>query len=185
MKISETEIPGVLIFEPKVFEDDRGFFLETWRKDKYAEAGVKEDFVQDNVSFSMRGTLRGLHFQNPHGQGKLVQVLTGHIFDVAVDIRVGSPSFGKWVGIELSGEDRRQIYIPPGFAHGFCVMSETALFSYKCTDYYAAECDSGIVWNDPDIGIEWPIADPVLSKKDAENPRLSQVTEKNLPTYNG
>lgn len=185
MKISETEIPGVLIFEPKVFEDDRGFFLETWRKDKYAEAGVKEDFVQDNVSFSMRGTLRGLHFQNPHGQGKLVQVLTGQVFDVAVDIRVGSPSFGKWVGIELSGEDRRQIYIPPGFAHGFCVMSEKALFSYKCTDYYAAECDSGIIWNDPDIGIEWPIADPVLSQKDAKNPRLSQITEKNLPTYNG
>lgn len=185
MKISETEIPGVLIFEPKVFEDDRGFFLETWRKDKYAEAGVKEDFVQDNVSFSMRGTLRGLHFQNPHGQGKLVQVLTGQVFDVAVDIRVGSPSFGKWVGIELSGEDRRQIYIPPGFAHGFCVMSEKALFSYKCTDYYAAECDSGIAWNDPDIGIEWPIADPVLSQKDAKNPRLSQITEKNLPTYNG
>lgn len=185
MKISETEIPGVLIFEPKVFEDDRGFFLETWRKDKYAEAGVKEDFVQDNVSFSMRGTLRGLHFQNPHGQGKLVQVLTGQVFDVAVDIRVGSPSFGKWVGIELSGEDHRQIYIPPGFAHGFCVMSEKALFSYKCTDYYTAECDSGIIWNDPDIGIEWPIADPVLSNKDAKNPRLSQVTEKNLPTYNG
>ncbi len=185
MKISETEIPGVLIFEPKVFEDDRGFFLETWRKDKYAEAGVKEDFVQDNVSFSMRGTLRGLHFQNPHGQGKLVQVLTGQVFDVAVDVRIGSPSFGKWVGIELSGEDHRQMYIPPGFAHGFCVMSEKALFSYKCTDYYAAECDFGIAWNDPDIGIEWPIADPVLSQKDAKNPRLSQVTEKNLPTYNG
>lgn len=181
MKAIKTRLRGVLVVEPDVFEDERGFFLETWSQRRYAEIGIPEMFVQDNLSSSTRGVLRGLHLQHPHGQGKLVQVLDGEVFDVAVDVRVGSPTFGEWVGTTLTGKNKRQVWIPPGFAHGFCVVSDTALFAYKCTDFYRRETELGIIWNDPDIGIEWPIADPQLSAKDAEFPRLSAVPEDKLP----
>ena len=149
--------------------------------ERYQEAGITGSFVQDNISVSRKGTLRGLHFQNPNGQGKLVQVLRGKVFDVAVDIRVGSETFGKWESIELSAENHKQMYIPPGFAHGFCVLSETAMFSYKCTDYYTPSAEGGILWNDPDIGIQWPVDNPVLSEKDLEYTKLSGIPQENLP----
>jgi dTDP-4-dehydrorhamnose 3,5-epimerase len=183
VKVIETELPGIVIIEPDVFEDHRGFFLETWSKSKYAEAGISETFVQDNVSRSSRGILRGLHFQNPQGQGKLVQVLAGEVFDAAVDIRVGSPTFGRWTGVRLSDENHRQMYIPAGFAHGFCVLSDSAIFSYKCTDYYNRSAEMGIIWNDPDIGVDWPIDEPILSKKDSALPRLKDVPAEKLPRY--
>ena len=182
MRIETTELPGVLILEPKVFGDARGFFLETWSERRYAEAGLPQTFVQDNLSFSARGVLRGLHYQHPHAQGKLVYVLQGEVFDVAVDIRAGSPTFGRWVGATLSAENRRQLWIPPGFAHGFCVVSETALFAYKCTDYYAAEHEGSILWNDAELGIPWPIPEPTLSAKDAAAPRLAQIDRTRLPS---
>ena len=184
MKVTETDLPGVLILEPRVFGDDRGFFMETWQRERYREAGIDVDFVQDNLSFSRKGVLRGLHFQNPHAQGKLVQVLQGEVFDVAVDIRVGSPTFGRWAGINLSADNKRQFYVPPDFAHGFCVLSETALFSYKCTDLYHPESEGSILWNDPAIGIDWPVSDPSLSEKDAQAPTLDSMSESLLPTYN-
>ena len=183
MKVTETKLPEVLIFEPKVFPDDRGFFLETWSRQRYIEAGVEPGFVQDNTSFSKKGTLRGLHYQYPHSQGKLVQVLDGEVTDVAVDIRVGSPTFGKSVSVVLSGSNHKQIYIPPGFAHGFCVTSETAFFSYKCTDYYNASAEGGILWNDPEIEIEWPIAEPSLSAKDASYTILKDIPRDSLPQF--
>jgi len=175
MKVLETEIPGVVIIEPKVFGDNRGFFLETWNEARYVEAGIEGPFVQDNLSYSVKGVLRGLHFQDPNPQGKLVYVLQGEVFDVAVDIRAGSPTFGKWVSVMLSSENKRQFYISPGLAHGFCVTSETALFTYKCTDLYNPAAEKGIIWNDPDIGIRWPIDEPVLSEKDKKNVRLRDV----------
>jgi len=181
MRVEPTELPGVLILEPKVFGDARGFFTETWHARRYAEAGLPEAFVQDNLSFSQRGVLRGLHYQNPHGQGKLVYVLQGTVFDVAVDIRVGSPTFGRWIGVTLSAENRRQFWVPPGFAHGFCVTSETALFAYKCSDYYAPEHEGSVLWNDPAIGIAWPVESPTLSAKDAAAPRLAEVERARLP----
>jgi dTDP-4-dehydrorhamnose 3,5-epimerase len=173
VKVSETSLPGVLLIEPKVFGDDRGFFLETFHQKRYAEGGISLPFVQDNWSRSVRGTLRGLHFQDPNPQGKLVQVVAGAVFDVAVDVRVGSPAFGKWVGYELTAENKRQLWVPPGFAHGFCVLSDTADFVYKCTALYSPEHDRGVQWNDPEIGIAWPIREPLLSKKDAALPRLN------------
>jgi len=182
VKVIETEIPGVLIIEPDVYRDERGFFLETFRDSRYAEVGVAGPFVQDNHSKSCRNTLRGLHAQCEHSQGKLVWVTNGEVFDVAVDIRKGSPTFGKWVGSTLSADTFRQMYIPPGFAHGFCVMSETAQFVYKCTDYYCKEDEITVLWNDPDIGIEWPLSDPILSEKDRTAPRLSELTDR-LPDY--
>lgn len=181
MKAIKTRLRGVLVVEPDVFEDERGFFLETWSQKRYAEIGIPDMFVQDNLSSSTRGVLRGLHLQHPGGQGKLVQVLAGEVFDVAVDVRVGSPTFGEWVGTHLTGVNKRQVFIPPGFAHGFCVVSDTALFAYKCTDFYRRETELGIIWNDPDIGIKWPIADPQLSGKDAAFLRLSQVPADELP----
>ena len=181
MKAIKTRLRGVLVVEPDVFEDERGFFLETWSQRRYAEIGIPDMFVQDNLSSSTRGVLRGLHLQHPNGQGKLVQVLQGEVFDVAVDVRVGSPTFGEWVGTHLSGTNKRQVFIPPGFAHGFCVVSDTALFAYKCTEFYRRETELGIIWNDPDIGIEWPLADPQLSGKDAAFPRLSAVPRETLP----
>jgi len=181
MKVIETKLPGVVIVEPKVFLDARGFFLETWQKSRYEVIGISEQFVQDNVSFSTRGVLRGIHYQNPHAQGKLIAVVQGEVFDVAVDIRVGSPTFGQWAGVLLSGENHRQLWIPPGFAHGFCVVSETVYFSYKCTDVYTPAAEGGISWNDPDIGIEWPIADVELSAKDKEYPRLRDIPTEYLP----
>ena len=182
MRVEPTELPGVLILEPKVFGDARGFFTETWHARRYAEAGLPEAFVQDNLSFSQRGVLRGLHYQNPHGQGKLVYVLQGTVFDVAVDIRVGSPTFGRWIGVTLSAENRRQFWVPPGFAHGFCVTSETALFAYKCSDYYAPEHEGSVLWNDPAIGIAWPVESPTLSAKDAAALRLAEVDRARLPS---
>jgi dTDP-4-dehydrorhamnose 3,5-epimerase len=157
VNIIETDLPDVLIIEPKVFGDDRGFFMETWNRERYAEAGIPTEFVQDNLSFSRKGVLRGLHFQDPNPQGKLVSVLQGEVFDVAVDVKRDSPTFGKWVGVNLSFENKRQLYVPEGFAHGFCVTSEFALFSYKCTDSYSPKKERILMWNDPDVGIDWPL----------------------------
>lgn len=185
MNIISTEIEGVLIIEPKVFQDGRGFFMETWNRQRYAQAGLEMTFVQDNISSSSRGVLRGLHYQHPQGQGKLVQVIQGRVLDVAVDIRVGSPTFGKAVSCVLDGDAHRQFYVPVGFAHGFCVLSETAVFSYKCTDFYNPQTEGGILWNDPDLAIDWPVADPILSPKDLSNPRLKDISEKKLPVYGG
>lgn len=183
MKVNRTKLQGVFVVEPDVFADPRGFFLETWSHRRYAEAGLPQVFVQDNLSRSAKGILRGLHLQHPYGQGKLVQVMAGEVFDVAVDVRVGSPTFGQWVGTTLSGDNHRQVYIPPGFAHGFCVVSESALFSYKCTEAYHRETELGVIWNDPDLGIEWPFADPQLSAKDAVFPRLRDIPEDRLPPW--
>ncbi|MCU0835323.1 MAG: dTDP-4-dehydrorhamnose 3,5-epimerase [Chromatiaceae bacterium] len=183
MRVIETELPGVLIVEPRVFGDERGFFLETWQRERYAAAGIPPGMVQDNQSLSRRGVLRGLHIQHPHAQGKLVQVFTGEVFDVAVDLRRGSPSFGRWVGVTLSGEDKRQLWVPPGFAHGFLVTSETALFAYKCSDYYHPETEFSLRWDDPEIGIRWPLdGPPELSTKDQEAPTLAEVPPERLPT---
>jgi dTDP-4-dehydrorhamnose 3,5-epimerase len=181
MRVVPTDLPGVTILEPRVFGDSRGYFLETYNQARYREAGIGETFVQDNLSLSGRGVLRGLHFQNPHPQSKLVTVLEGEVHDVAVDIRVGSPTFGKFVAVVLSGENKRQLYIPSGFAHGFCVTSERALFFYKCTDFYAPECECGVLWNDPEIGIPWPIERPTLSPKDENYPHLKDVDPSRLP----
>jgi len=182
MKITPTRIPDVLLIEPDVFGDSRGFFMESWHKQKFAEQGLTAAFVQDNHSRSMQGVLRGLHYQLQKPQGKLVRVITGCVFDVAVDIRRGSPTFGQWVGAELSADNQHQFYIPPGFAHGFCVLSETADFLYKCTAYYAPQDEHGIMWNDPAIGIRWPDGDFVISEKDAANGLLKTMTEV-LPVY--
>lgn len=184
MKIIETAIPEVLLIEPDVFGDHRGFFLETWNRERYLAAGFPDvGFVQDNHSRSCKGVLRGLHFQLDHPQGKLVQVATGAVFDVAVDIRVGSPTFGQWVGYELTEENHRQLWIPPGFAHGFCVLSEAVDFIYKCTELYHPEDEMGIAWNDPKIGIEWPLEAPTLSAKDQAYSFLSAIPEERLPLY--
>ena len=183
MNVIETKLPGVVIIEPKVFGDARGYFMESFQTARYAEAGIAGPFVQDNLSFSRRGILRGLHLQNPRPQGKLVQVLQGEVFDVAVDVRVGSPTFGQWEGVILSAENARQYYVPPGFAHGFVVTSDTALFAYKCTDYYMPQSELSILWNDPDIGIEWPIVEPQLSGKDAAGLRLANIDTECLPIY--
>ena len=175
MNIITTSLEGVLIIEPRVFKDNRGFFMETYNQNKYQKSGINRHFVQDNLSYSRRGTLRGLHFQIRHPQAKLVQVITGEIFDVAVDIRKGSPTFGKWTGVVLSDQNKRQMFIPEGFAHGFCVLSETAHFSYKCSDFYVPDDEGGIIWSDPDIGIKWPVKDPVISEKDKHYPRLCEL----------
>ncbi|HKD41092.1 MAG TPA: dTDP-4-dehydrorhamnose 3,5-epimerase [Myxococcaceae bacterium] len=173
MKVTETPLPGVRVIEVDAFGDSRGLFFELYQARRYLDAGIDHPFVQDNFSRSTKDTLRGLHFQEPHPQGKLVQVLQGTVFDVAVDIRRGSPTFARWFGIELSGDNKRQLWIPPGFAHGFCVTSSSADFLYKCTEYYVPEADRGIAWNDPDLAISWPTQSPLLSKKDAAAPRLS------------
>ena len=180
MNVLRYDITGLLVIEPKVFGDTRGFFLETWNRRRYSEAGLNADFVQDNVSFSRRGILRGLHFQNPNPQGKLLHVLQGEVFDVAVDIRRSSPPFGKWHGLVLSAENKRQFYIPPGFGHGFLVLSETALFHYKCTEFYSPKDELAIRWDDPDIGINWPLKDPVISERDAKGLRLRDVPPERL-----
>jgi dTDP-4-dehydrorhamnose 3,5-epimerase len=181
MRTAATDLPGVLVIEPSVFGDARGFFTETWRSDRYAELGLPAVFVQDNLSFSTQGVLRGLHYQHPQGQGKLVYVLQGEVFDVAVDVRVGSPTFGRWAGVTLSADSHRQFYIPPGFAHGFVVLSPTALFAYKCTEYYAPEHEGSLLWSDPALGIAWPVRDPALSAKDAAAPRLADIDRVRLP----
>ena len=183
MKVIQADLEGVLIIEPDVFDDDRGCFFESWQLKRYREHGIKEDFVQDNVSFSAKNVLRGLHFQHPHEQGKLVQALKGEVFDVAVDIRFGSPGFRKWFGTRLSEENRRQMYVPPGFAHGFVVLSDEAIFSYKCTDFYSPGDDRTILFSDPEIGIEWPVKNPLLSDKDAAAPLLAGMDESLLPVF--
>jgi len=183
VKIIETSLPGVFFVEPDVYRDSRGSFMESYHEKKYSEKGIAEIFVQDNYSHSKRGTLRGLHYQLRHPQGKLVFVITGEIFDVAVDIRRGSPTYGKWVGSLLSEENKRQIFVPTGFAHGFCVLSETVDVIYKCTDFYESADEYGILWADPSVGINWPINNPILSEKDRSYPRLSEVAEDLLPTY--
>lgn len=185
MKVHETPLPGVLVIEPDVFGDQRGYFLETWAQARYAEHGLPATFVQDNLSKSRQGVLRGLHLQHPQGQGKLVSVQLGAVYDVAVDVRVGSPSFGKWFAQELSEENHRQMYIPPGFAHGFCVLSEVALFAYKCTQPYAPQAELGVRYDDPDLGIEWPITDPQVSARDREHPRLREMAAAKLPRFAG
>ncbi len=182
MNVVETPLPGLILIEPKVFGDDRGFFLESYNEERYAEAGIVERFVQDNLSLSARGVLRGLHYQLPTLQGKLVTVLDGEVFDVAVDIRRGSPQFGKWHAVHLSAANKRQLYVPPGFAHGFVVLSDTALFSYKCTAPYRPMEEGSIRWDDPDLGIAWPIDAPTLSAKDAAAPRLDEVPLERLPS---
>ncbi len=183
MNVIETKIPGVVVMEPRVFGDERGFFMETWNQARYEEAGLPARFVQDNVSFSTKGVLRGLHFQDPDQQGKLVQVLEGEVFDVAVDIRAGSPTFGEWEGVTLSSENKRQFYVPEGFAHGFLVTSSTALFAYKCTARYNARAEATVLWNDPEIGIQWPVDAPTLSEKDRAAPTLAEVPVGRLPSY--
>jgi dTDP-4-dehydrorhamnose 3,5-epimerase len=183
VNVIETDLPGVLILEPRVFGDERGFFMEGYNARRYAEAGLPERFVQDNLSLSARGVLRGLHFQNPSPQGKLVSVLQGEVFDVAVDIRLGSPTFGRWTGVTLSAENRRQFYVPPDFAHGFVVTGETALFHYKCTAYYDPSAEGTVLWNDPQIGIEWPDEEPTLSEKDRTAPTLGETPRERLPCY--
>lgn len=175
LKFHPTELPGVLLIEPDVFRDGRGFFLETFHARKYREGGIAFDFVQDNHSRSERGTLRGLHAQLRKPQGKLVRAVRGEIFDVAVDLRPGSKTFGRWTGATLSAENFRQIWVPPLFAHGFCVLSEAAEVEYKCTDFYDKADEIGIAWNDLEIGIAWPLREPLLSAKDAALPRLSEV----------
>jgi len=171
------EIPGLILVIPQVFGDERGFFKELFKESEFARGRIKERFVQDNLSFSQKGVLRGLHYQKePKAQGKLVTCLRGEIFDVAVDIRRGSPTYGRWVGINLSAQNHYLFYIPPGFAHGFQVISEEALVLYKCTAEYAPEVEAGIIWNDPDLSIDWPIKNPLLSPKDQKWPRLRGVS---------
>lgn len=184
LRFRHAEIPGVVIVEPQVHGDDRGFFLETYHVEKYREGGIALPFVQDNHSHSARGTLRGLHAQFPHPQGKLVRVIEGEIFDVAVDIRRGSPTFGRHVAATLSSQNFKQIYVPPGLAHGFVVTSATAQVEYKCTDLYHPECELAIAWNDPDLAIPWPIESPTLSPKDANGARLCDVEDR-LLDYKG
>jgi dTDP-4-dehydrorhamnose 3,5-epimerase len=174
-------LPGVVLVKPRAFPDPRGYFTETYHLTKYAEAGIAKPFVQDNYSFSKKHVLRGLHSQVKQPQGKLVYVLQGEIFDVAVDIRRGSPTFGQWEGHLLSSENFHQLFIPEGFAHGFVVLSDTALVSYKCTDLYAPGDEQGIAWNDPDIGIAWPVSDPLLGEKDKALPHLKDLPDDRLP----
>lgn len=175
MKVTPLAIADVLLIEPEVFGDARGFFLEAFNARRYREIGIDLPFVQDNVSLSARGVLRGLHFQQPNAQGKLVQVLSGEVFDVAVDVRPGSPSFGRWVAATLSGTNHHQLWLPPGFAHGFVVLSESAMFAYKCTALYDKASERAVRWDDPDIGIPWPVSDVQLSDKDARAPLLREL----------
>jgi dTDP-4-dehydrorhamnose 3,5-epimerase len=183
MNVTETALPGVLLVEPKVFGDPRGFFFEAYSERRYAEAGIPGPFLQDNISFSTRGVRRGLHVQHPHAQGKLVQVLHGEVFDVAVDVRVGSPNFGRWAGEFLSSENRRQLWVPSGFAHGFLVTSDEALFSYKCTEYYRPGGERTIRWDDPAIGVDWPTKNVRLSAKDQGGVALGAIPIDLLPSY--
>ena len=183
MKIIESELAGCLVLEPQVFGDDRGFFYESFNQDKLAAAGLAPRFVQGNVSRSARGVLRGLHFQWPKPQGKLVSVLEGEVWDVAVDIRHGSPTFGRWTGVVLSADNKRHFWIPEGFAHGFVALSEQALFTYLCTATYDRAADAGIRWDDPRLAIDWPVAAPSLSDKDAKLPFLADIAPERLPPY--
>ncbi|MBT2969525.1 MAG: dTDP-4-dehydrorhamnose 3,5-epimerase [gamma proteobacterium symbiont of Ctena orbiculata] len=184
MEMTPTKIPDVLLVKPRRFGDQRGWFMESWQAERYQQLGLPERFVQDNQAYSQQGVLRGLHIQNPFGQGKLVQVIRGEVFDVAVDVRQGSPWFGQWIGAHLSEDNHHQLYVPVGFAHGYLVLSEDAIFSYKCTDYYHPETQFSIRWDDPQIGIEWPGGlDPILAEKDRDAPLLSEIAVEQLPVY--
>jgi dTDP-4-dehydrorhamnose 3,5-epimerase len=183
LRIEDTPLPGAKLITPAVFGDERGFFMETWNAERYSELGLDVRFLQTNLSRSAQGVLRGLHFQQPEPQGKLVWVLEGEVFDVAVDIRRGSPTFGQWHGVMLSADNRQQFYVPEGFAHGFCVTSPSALFAYACTRVYRPQFDAGIAWNDPGIGVDWPINKPSLSAKDQQAPRLADLPAEALPSY--
>lgn len=183
MKIHPTELPGLLLVEPDVYRDARGYFMETWNEPRYARSDMVVAMKQDNVSWSKRGVLRGLHFQNPHQQAKLVSVLVGEIFDVAVDVRRDSPTFGRWCGCQLSADNARQLYIPHGFAHGFCVLSDSALVAYKCSEVYRPESELTIHWQDPQLSIHWPIAEPILSPKDIAAPKLDDIPVDRLPRF--
>ncbi|TVQ11139.1 MAG: dTDP-4-dehydrorhamnose 3,5-epimerase [Balneolaceae bacterium] len=183
MQFVKTDIPDVIVIKPKVFSDQRGFFAESYRKSYYRENGIDHDFVQDNLSRSSRGTIRGLHYQLINPQAKLVSVTRGRVLDVVVDVRKGSPTFGRYVAEELTSENKWMLYVPVGLAHGFCVLSDEADFYYKCSDYYNPDGERGIAWNDPDIGIKWPVTDPVLSDRDRQLPRLKDMDERDLPVY--
>ena len=183
MQVTQTKLPGVLLVEPKVFGDPRGFFVETWQSRRYAENGMPSVMVQDNMSRSTRGVLRGLHFQWPQPQAKLVYVLEGEILDVAADVRLGSPTFGQSLAVKLSADNKNQLYIPEGFAHGFCVLSEGATVAYKCSSLYAPQFDGGVAWNDSHLAIDWPVKNPTLSEKDAKLPLLKHISHDRLPRY--
>ncbi|MET3931215.1 dTDP-4-dehydrorhamnose 3,5-epimerase [Lysobacter soli] len=183
MKIIETDLPGCVVIEPRVFGDDRGFFFESFNLDKLGDAGIKPTFVQGNVSSSRRGVLRGLHYQWPKPQGKYVSVVEGEVWDVAVDIRRGSPTFGRWTAVLLNAENKRHFWIPEGFAHGFVTLSERAVFTYLCTETYDASADAAVRWNDATLGIDWPMSDVTLSDKDARAPFLDEIPEDRMPVY--
>lgn len=183
MKVIETALPGCVVIEPAVFGDERGCFFETWNAERFRAHGLPARFVQSNVSVSTRGVLRGLHYQWPRPQGKLVSVLDGEVYDVAVDIRRGSPTFGQWDAVVLSAANRRQFWIPEGFAHGFAVLSERAVFSYLCTDVYVKEADACVRWNDADIAVDWPLSAPTVSAKDAGAPFLGDIAADRLPVH--
>lgn len=183
ISVTPLRLPEILLVHASIYRDDRGHFQEVWQQTRYEEAGLPGRFVQDNLSFSRHGVLRGLHFQNPEPQGKLVCVLQGSIYDVAVDVRVGSPTFGQWVGVDLSAEGGRQLYVPDGFAHGFAVTGETALVLYKCTAFYRPGAEGSVLWNDPDLGIRWPVEAPILSAKDRDARRLREITLGQLPRF--
>ena len=183
IKVTPCDIKGLYVIEPTVFKDERGYFMETYNQNDFHEAGLDMVFVQDNQSMSVKGVLRGLHYQKQYPQGKLVQVLQGEVWDVAVDIRRSSPYFGQWTAVTLSSETKNQFYVPPGFAHGFCVLSETALFAYKCTDYYHPAAEVGFRWDDPEVAIAWPLQKPLLSDKDARLPLLREIPLDALPEY--
>jgi dTDP-4-dehydrorhamnose 3,5-epimerase len=183
MKVLETGLAGVILLEPTIFRDDRGYFLETYNNVRYEAIGLRETFVQDNISWSRKGVLRGLHYQHPRAQGKLITVLWGEVYDVAVDIRRGSPTYGRHVGTVLSSDNMRQMFVPRGFAHGFLVLSEGALFSYKCTEYYQPTDEGSVLWSDPDLQIEWPVSSPILAPKDAGAPHLADIPDNRLPRF--
>ncbi len=183
MKIQTCKISGLLIIKPDIHQDARGFLLETWNRERYVEAGIPIDFVQDNLSKSSEGVLRGLHFQHPHGQGKLVQVLVGEIWDVAVDLRWSSPTFAQHVGVTLNENSHKQFYVPAGFAHGFCVLSKTAIVSYKCSEAHHPDCEKGIAWNDPKLAISWPIKNPIVSEKDSNWAPLASLPPQDFRPY--
>jgi dTDP-4-dehydrorhamnose 3,5-epimerase len=180
MNVIAGQLEGLVVIEPKVFGDARGFFMETWNLRKYQEAGIRAPFVQDNISVSRRGVLRGLHFQNPNPQGKLVSVLQGEVLDLVVDLRMRSASFGKWEAVQLSSENKQQFYIPAGFAHGFLVLSDTAMFHYKCTEFYSPKDEMTLRWNDPQLGIRWPLDNPIVSEKDAKGLLLKEMPRERL-----
>lgn len=177
MKIVDTPLPGVLLIEPVLHRDSRGAFFEAYQKERYSQIGLPDQFAQDNVSISAANVLRGMHFQNPLPQGKLVQVLSGSVFDVVVDLRRASATFAQWFGIELSGQNRLQVWVPDGFAHGFCVLQPDTIFSYKCTERFDADSDRSLRWNDPDINIKWPVSEPLVSEKDSKAPALSEIPQ--------